>query len=127
MNDPNGCPQQRGRVQAQPFGGQSDPIQHAGGLIGRRGSGLGNDGLAVQARNDNIGERAADVDADRVGHAVKVNLLPVVHRISFSGISRFAVSRKLLPLQCIGIRWSIGSFFNSSMIESKYGCCAGAR
>ena len=37
-------------------------------------------------------------------YALNVNRLPVVQRISFSGISRLTISTKLEPLQCIGIR-----------------------
>ena len=49
-----------------------------------------------------------------LAHAVKVIWLPVVHRTSFPGISRLAVSRKLDPPQSMGIKWSMLNIFSSA-------------
>ena len=52
----------------QPFGGENQALQHALRLVRGRGGGLGDDCFAVGGGDDDVGERAADIDTDCVGH-----------------------------------------------------------
>ena len=79
-----------------------------------------------EARNDKVGVRgfiqgeSAELAMTKAlsaagSQAVKVNLLPVAHSTSFSGISFFASSMKFVPLQCIGSTCSRSNFLSSAI------------
>ena len=64
-------------VEADQLRGEGQAVEHAIGLVARRGGGLRRDGAAVGRGDDDVGEGAAHVDADGVGHCARVKRRPV--------------------------------------------------
>ena len=64
VHDELGVGEQAGQVGAELDGQQREAVHHADGRIGGRGGRLGEAHAPVVVHGDQIGERAADVDAD---------------------------------------------------------------
>ncbi len=73
MDDAAGLAKKLGRGQAQPFGGQRDAVEDSIGLVARGGRRLGDDGPAIGAGHDDVGEGAPDINADRVCHEPEIS------------------------------------------------------
>jgi hypothetical protein len=69
VNDRFGLGQQPVEVRAELGGQEREPVDQADGRVGRRRGALGDRDRAALLDEDEVGERAADVDADPVTSA----------------------------------------------------------
>jgi hypothetical protein len=69
VHDRLGLTEQPAHIGAELGGQEREAVDQAQGRIGRRGGGLGDDESAALVDRDEVGEGAADVDADAVTSA----------------------------------------------------------
>ena len=73
MDDARGLRQQRRQITVERHGQAPEPIHHTNRLIGRRGGGFGEGHASGVVYCDQIGKRAADIDAYAI-HEAEIQL-----------------------------------------------------